>query len=53
MKDVSDQYTVLAVHSSLLEDSRSDVIVGGPDPRLRCVTHGYHGNSLFNILLCL
>lgn len=37
MKDVSDQYTVLATHSSLLEeDKRSDILVGGPDPRLRC-----------------
>lgn len=35
VKDVSDQYTVLATHSSLLEeDKRSDILVGGPDPRL-------------------
>ena len=35
MKDVSDQYSVLAAHSSLLEDKRPNILTGGPDPRIR------------------
>ena len=53
MKDVSDKYTVLAAHSTLLEGNTSDILIGGPDPRLRCVARGYHGNCLLNTLLWL
>ena len=36
-KDVSNEYSVMAGHSSLLEDNGQSILVGNQDPRVKCV----------------
>jgi len=38
-KDVSNEYSVMAGHSSLLEDKMQGILVGHQDPRVKCVMH--------------